>query len=236
MLSSSKGKRIYLTIDDGPSSHTSEKMSILEEHGLSAIFFFRGENIIKNFKVGVEAVQRGFIIGNHSYDHPHFSEISYDEACDQILRTEDLIEKLHHLAGVPREHKWFRFPFLDKGGINHQHIQDFLKDQGFTRPDFEGITYQYYYDKHWNDEIDVPWTYDCREYALFSPTYMKKYHLFEIEDFIKKLHVHNPEGGYGLLSDSSDIVLFHDFEQTHHLFKPLIEAILKTSFETPFCR
>jgi len=44
----------------------------------------------------------------------------------------------------------------------------------------------------------------------------------------------NPEQGFGLsLNNSNDIVLLHDFEQTHHLFLPILNKLLEWNVE--FC-
>ncbi len=219
-------KKLYITIDDGPTSHTKKKLDFLEKHQIPAIWFCRGEGMAKYPDVIVDAIRRGFWIGNHSYDHPHFSEISFQKACEQILRTEEHIEALYKKAAVKRPNKLFRFPFLDKGEKHHLALQDFLKEEGFQIAHFPGIQYQYYTQRKWDREIDVPWTYDCCEYALFAPEYMKKFNLFTTEDFLQRLEREDAEKGFGLNSPSADIILFHDFEETHHLFEPLLQAIL----------
>ncbi len=41
------------------------------------------------------AIKKGFIIGNHSYAHPHFSKITKEEAFEQIKKTDKIIEEVY---------------------------------------------------------------------------------------------------------------------------------------------
>jgi len=63
----------------------------------------------------VDAIHKGYTIANHSYTHPHFSKISIEKAKDEISKTDELINEIYALANVERKHKWFRFPYGDKG-------------------------------------------------------------------------------------------------------------------------
>ena len=68
-----------LTIDDIPSGNTCAIVDYLNEAGIQAIMFAEGEKAEKNPEPVVYAVQHGMIVGNHSYSHPHFSELSLSE-------------------------------------------------------------------------------------------------------------------------------------------------------------
>lgn len=233
-------KKIYLTVDDGPSCYMTEKVDFLMEKGIPSIWYCRGEYIEKNLKELVNSVKRGVVIGNHSFSHPCFSEISFDEAKREIFKTELLIEKAYAQAERSRLYKLFRFPFLDKGaGKNRlppykeqeeekvENLQNFLRSQGFQKARFEGVSYRYYQKARLGRHLDAPWTFDAKEYALFSRKSMEKHRLHTTEDFIERMFSYDPENGLGIsCADSNEIVLFHDFEQTHFLFYPMIKSLI----------
>lgn len=226
-------KKIYLTVDDGPSRYTKDKVDYLYSKNIPALWYCRGEYINSNtIESLVYLIKHGFVVANHSFTHPYFSTISFDKAKEEILSTEKLIEKAYKRAGVPQNHKLFRFPYLDKGGKNKDRLQEFLKQEGFSRACFEGVTYKYYLEQGLDRDIDAPWTFDACEYALFSKKSMQKRKLFSQDDFIQRMYKNLPEEGFGLLyPDSSDIVLLHDFDKTHVLFEPMVDALADLSGE-----
>ena len=225
-LTQMKQKTIYLTIDDGSSPFTREKVDLLLEMNIPAVWYLRGEFIDKHFDDAVYVIEKGFVVGNHTYTHPYFSEISLAAAKEEILRTEELINKAFVAAKKDRGSKLFRFPFLDKGGIHLQELQNFLLNENFVRADFHGVTYKYFINDNLDKEIDAPWTFDGREYALFEDSLKEKYGLFEADDFKRIMERNDPEKGFGLRNpDSNDIVLFHDFYQTPELFEPMVRHL-----------
>lgn len=126
---------VTLVIDDGPTQVTSTLIDALEASGHRAVLFVLGCNISGNEAVLVDAIRRGFALGNHSFMHPHFSEISVEVARDEIVRTDTLIDALYATAGVTRHGRWFRFPYLDTGGVNYEEFQSLLAELQFTVPD-----------------------------------------------------------------------------------------------------
>ena len=108
-------KKAILTIDDAPSPDFKNKVSILKEHQVPAVFFCTGSLIRKRKKDLVKAIQDGFILGNHSYDHYHFSKLTMKQCERQIKKASILIDEVYKMAGVERPVKWFRFPYGDKG-------------------------------------------------------------------------------------------------------------------------
>lgn len=243
-------KKIYLTIDDGPSQYMTEKIDFLLKNEIPSICYCRGEFIEKNSQKLIDAIERGVIIGNHSFSHPYFSEISIDLAKEEVLKTESLIDKAYAQARCSRPYKLFRFPFLDKGGGRSylspygkeqkeriDIFQQFLFSQGFQKAFFKGVSYNYYKKAQLDKYLDAPWTFDAKEYALFSQKSMKKNGLYAAKDFIKRMFSQDPENGLGITyEESNDIVLFHDFEQTHHLFQVMVETLLqrKVEFALPY--
>ena len=106
--------RALLTIDDIPSDNTCTIVDYLNEAGIQAIMFAVGEKAEKNPEPVVYAVQHGMIVGNHSYSHPHFSELSLSEGIREIDRCEAVLTRIYDMADTKRTFRPFRFPYGDK--------------------------------------------------------------------------------------------------------------------------
>lgn len=81
-----------LTFDDGPHPEfTPRLLSILQEYKAHATFFMVGEAARKHPELVRQVAQAGHAIGNHSWDHPQFPNITARErrrqirACEQAL-------------------------------------------------------------------------------------------------------------------------------------------------------
>ena len=125
---------VTLVIDDGPSETTDALLGALERHGHRGVCFILGANLPGREGALVSAIRRGHALGNHSFSHPHFSEITLDVARDEVARTEALIGRLYAEAGQPRPGRWFRFPYLDRGEANEGAFQEMLAGFGFSTP------------------------------------------------------------------------------------------------------
>lgn len=53
----------------------------------------------------------GFVLGNHTWSHPHLSELTIPQFETELTRGEPLLSKL---AGTS-DWRWLRYPFLDEG-------------------------------------------------------------------------------------------------------------------------
>lgn len=108
-------KAVYLTIDDSPSSSFKDHVALLKKKEIPAVFFCIGK-LMKNHWADLKmAIQNGFIIANHSYSHPSFSDLDLESAKNEIKKTDDLIQELYEEVGVELTRKYFRFPYGDKG-------------------------------------------------------------------------------------------------------------------------
>jgi peptidoglycan/xylan/chitin deacetylase (PgdA/CDA1 family) len=105
----------YLTIDDSASQRMDDLTSYLFEKGIPAVFYCRGDRLEENPDAAISAIQKGFVLGNHTYTHPRSSQIGIESFVDEIERCEDLIADLYKRAGVAKQHKLFRFPHVDRG-------------------------------------------------------------------------------------------------------------------------
>ena len=99
-----------LTIDDVPSKNTRPIVDYLESRGIQAILFAYGKRLERLPENGVYALQHGMILGNHSYAHPGFSKISFEEGRREIEKCEELLDRVYREAGVERLFRPFRFP------------------------------------------------------------------------------------------------------------------------------
>ncbi len=239
-------KIVYLTIDDAPSEDMKMKIDFLESKGIKAIWFCLGKFLkdTNRQKEVIYAIKKGHIIGNHSFDHPHFSEISLEECFEQIKKTDELIDKIYERSGVKRPIKVFRFPYLDKGGGENIHegwqedkkehiqsIQDFLKKLGYVQPKFEGITYKWFLDAGLLRDIDVQPTYDTHDYSPFQNE--PSHGIDSLEEVMKRMEEDVPEGCRGLnYPDSNEIVMMHDNpftnrELSNKIFFTIIERLIE---------
>jgi len=222
-------KVAYLTIDDGPSKDFKEKVDFLLSKNIPAIFFCRGDFLEQRPDAVIYAIKKGFIIGNHSYSHRTFSDLTLEQCFEEIQKTDKIIDNLYKKAGVKRPAKFFRFPHGDKGALNNSEafepIQKFLRKLGYTQPKFKKITYKYY--RGFLDDADWYWTYDVLEYTVFKKEYRQLYGIDSLEKVLERMDEDVPEGNRGLnYPKSEEIILIHDHPETISMFKPIIERLL----------
>lgn len=239
------GKIAYLTIDDSPTKDMSEKVDYLFSKNIPAIWFCVGRNIEKYMDEVVYAIKKGFIIGNHSYSHPHFSEISVAEGMKEIKITDEIIEQAYKLSELERPVKVFRFPYGDKGGlkgddvlvqyegegkVRKEEFQRFLKDLGYRCGDYSGITYDYFKKYKLDEDIDWYWTYDIMDWELSLQ--VNQYGFDSIEKIFNKMDENDPDNWNGLnYILSEDIILTHDQISTTKVFQPIIDRLISKNIE-----
>ena len=116
MLRKQAGRRemvkALLTIDDIASKNTVAIVDYLNKNKIPAIMFAWGENIEKHYENAIYALKNGMIVGNHSYSHPAFSKLSFEQAVEEIEKNELVLDKLYKDAGVERRFRPFRFQSL----------------------------------------------------------------------------------------------------------------------------
>ena len=233
------GRKVaYLTIDDGPTPSTGRKLDLLVARGIPAVLFCTGAALEQYRPAAIDAIRRGFIVGNHSYDHPFFSDLSVEAACAQIRRTDGIIESVYAEAGVKRPAKYFRFPYGDKGaltrndalktptpeGLAHKEaIQACLRELGYTLPPLAGVTYP-----NWRDifarDLDWYWTFDVKEWAIAAAVPEPDVRGFA--DVCARMDRVAPAEGFGLNSVGSDeVILTHDHAATDEFFAAIIDRL-----------
>ncbi|EEM17380.1 polysaccharide deacetylase family protein [Bacillus pseudomycoides] len=86
---------VALTFDDGPDFvFTPQILDKLKNYGVKATFFLLGENAERYPDVVKRIANEGHTVGNHTYNHPNLVKVSDEEYRNQIVRTEEILQKL----------------------------------------------------------------------------------------------------------------------------------------------
>ncbi|CAK7281984.1 polysaccharide deacetylase family protein [Streptomyces misionensis] len=98
---------VGLTFDDGPSNdHTPAVLNALKQNGLRATMFNEGQ-YAASYPAQVKAeIDAGMWVGDHSYTHPHLTQMSQAQIDSEISRTQQAIASAG--GGTP---KLFRPPY-----------------------------------------------------------------------------------------------------------------------------
>ena len=84
--------RIALTFDDGPNvRYTPVLLDGLKEREVHATFFLMGKNIEGNEELVRRMKEEGHLIGNHTYNHVQLDRLSRENACQEVLKTNNII-------------------------------------------------------------------------------------------------------------------------------------------------
>lgn len=87
--------RAALTFDDGPhATYTPMLLDGLRQRGIHVTFFLMGKNIEGKEDIVKQMQKDGHLIGNHTYDHVQLDKLSGDQACQQILKTNNEIYEI----------------------------------------------------------------------------------------------------------------------------------------------
>ena len=88
----SNDKKIALTFDDGPHPRiTREILSILDEYGIKATFFVIGQNVVNYPETMELLIQSGCEIGNHTYHHSNFRNMSTREMQEEFEKCRQML-------------------------------------------------------------------------------------------------------------------------------------------------
>lgn len=118
-------KVVALTFDDGSDgTNITAILNALASQNVKATFFLTGAGAANHGSRIRDIVNRGHEIGNHSYSHPYFTQISATETRSQLDRTETLIRNLTGRTTKP----FFRPPY---GAYNSTVLQR-VGDAGYT--------------------------------------------------------------------------------------------------------
>lgn len=82
---------VGLTYDDGPSTNTTALLNALTRNGLRATMFNEGQYAAGNPVLVRAQVNAGMWVGNHSYTHPHLTQLGQSQVDSEISRTQQAI-------------------------------------------------------------------------------------------------------------------------------------------------
>jgi peptidoglycan-N-acetylglucosamine deacetylase len=132
---------IGLTFDDGPSpERTPFVLDVLKQKGVKATFFLEGSHAQQYPDLVLRIKAEGHVIGNHSWDHANFPDISQEEQKQQIDLTNNAIEAITGEAP-----KLMRFPH----GNSTSYADGYLKTIGMSG----GVLW------HW--DVGNPGDFEC---------------------------------------------------------------------------
>ncbi len=243
-MQSASRKTAYLTIDDAPTDDFPRKVDYLLAKGVPAIFFCcTGDRLEKGRPMVVEAIHKGFVLGNHTWSHFCDFRDHADRSQKEILRMEALLDDIYAVARVARPAKLFRFPGLEKGVPGwpyyqpvakpspeqqqvHDRAQAFLRSAGFRQPQWQ-VAYRWYqhYGAHLDTDCDC--TYDSFDWGPLLPDTRYCLGYNTLEKILARTDEEVPEDGRGLNDQRSDeIIMIHDLAGIEHVFEPLMERLL----------
>ena len=85
-------KRFYLTFDGAPNPPgTDDLLHTLARHQVPACFFMEGRRLEKEADCARRVLAAGHDVGNHSYTHPRFDEISLEACLEEVERTDAIM-------------------------------------------------------------------------------------------------------------------------------------------------
>lgn len=88
-------KQVALTFDDGPDNYyTPRILDILHAKGVPGTFFIVGKEAQRFPNMVKRIVMEGNAIGNHSWDHPKFWTLSDKQAIQEVVTTQNEIQRL----------------------------------------------------------------------------------------------------------------------------------------------
>ena len=88
-------KLVALSFDDGPNDPcTPALLDVLAKEGVPATFFLIGTNAARHPDIVRRMAQAGHAIGNHSWDHPRYDQLTADAIQQQLRKTDELLAAL----------------------------------------------------------------------------------------------------------------------------------------------
>ena len=227
--------KAYLTIDDSPSAHTYDLVDFLSDRKISAILFVHGALLEQNPRPIEYAIQKGIVIGNHSYAHKPAGEMEPQEWADDLELCEHLIEAAYRRCGVERQAKYYRFPYIDRGdGVKQeqtdkstiqenektQQLQDYLHEQHFYQP-FKKMPRSYPKGAH-----DCLYTFTTRDWML-NDKHRGKHDIQTIDDLKARI-----DADEALKDETHNhVIIMHDQPGNHSEACALIQYFQEIGFE-----
>jgi hypothetical protein len=97
---------VGLSYDDGPTGNTSTLLNTLRANGARATLFNIGQHVQQNPGAAQSELSAGMWVGNHSWTHPHLTQLSQAQMQSELSQTQNAIRSA--TGTTPR---LFRPPF-----------------------------------------------------------------------------------------------------------------------------
>lgn len=101
-------KAVALTFDDGPSPvYTPQIMALFKKYQAHGTFFVMGRRVEEHPALVEALINAGHEVGNHSFNHPRFTQIAQPSREQELERTAVDLD----LLGCPQSERLFRPPY-----------------------------------------------------------------------------------------------------------------------------
>lgn len=119
-----KRKQVIFTFDGGSGTQSAQAiLNTLARHQLQSTFFLTGQWASKNKELVAQIASLGHEIFNHTYTHPHLTELYDEEIIKELQTTEDVIIGITGITTRP----FFRAPYGDRNA----HVREVAAEQGY---------------------------------------------------------------------------------------------------------
>jgi len=117
-------KQIIFTFDAGAGTNSAQKiLEIAKEHNLKATFFVTGR-FAQNYPELIKQIAAdGHEIFNHTFSHPHLTQITDEQIKEELDKAEQIISGLIQKTTKP----YFRPPYGDR----NSHVLEIAKENGY---------------------------------------------------------------------------------------------------------
>ncbi len=106
-----KQKQVIFTFDAGSGVQSAQAiLDTLKKHNQKATFFITGAFAEKNRNLVKAIAAAGHEIGNHTFSHPHLTQVSNEQISQELGKTENLIKEITGQTTRP----YFRPPYGDR--------------------------------------------------------------------------------------------------------------------------
>ena len=133
-----KGKKVYLTFDDGPSKNTEKILDTLKENNVKATFFVIGRTDDYSKKLYKRIYEEGHTLAMHSYTHQYQTIYkTLDAYKEDITKLSDL---LYEVTG--QRPKYLRFPGGSSNTVSKVDMESvilYTQEEGFVYFDWNVV-------------------------------------------------------------------------------------------------
>ena len=177
--------RVAVTMDDFQLSDfpalsaAARNEAILDALGrqrLQAALFVTARNVETPEKMNLlrRWDERGHLIGNHTYSHPHYPSKTFEEFSRDVLRAEELLKPLR------RYRKLFRFPYLKEGKTPEQRdrMRAFLRERGYRNGHVTIDASDWYVDQRLRARLTADPSADTAPYRDYYLAHIRERALF----------------------------------------------------------